>query len=309
MPFGTLDRTPPPFFRQGPSALTKLSFCSALAIFLMVADARFELTQPLRAGVATVLLPVQRALLMPVRGIEAASAYFMGIERAQAGEAAAREALARQADRASGLAQLRAENARLRALLELRPALTVHSRTAEVMYEAPDLYSRKVVIDRGAANGVAPGSPVVNENGVLGQVTRVYPLSAEVTMLTDKDAAIPVLNLRTQARGAAFGTGGQPGMELRFKAGNADVQPGDVLETSGVDGVYPAGLPVAKVLSVERRIDTGFARILLEPAASSNAVRHVLVLDPVGLQQPEAPAAAPPAAQTAKPQARQGAKP
>src|SRR5690606_14455211 len=223
-----------------------------------------------------------------------------------AGEAAAREALARQADRASGLAQLRAENARLRALLELRPALTVNSRTAEVMYEAPDLYSRKVVIDRGAANGVAPGSPVVNENGVLGQVTRVYPLSAEVTMLTDKDAAIPVLNLRTQARGAAFGTGGQPGMELRFKAGNADVQPGDVLETSGVDGVYPAGRPVAKVLSVERKIDTGFARILLEPAASSSAVRHVLVLDPVGLQQPEAPAAATP---TAQPPARQGAKP
>lgn len=206
--------------------------------------------------------------------------------------------------------QLRAENARLRALLELRPALTVHARTAEVMYEAPDLYSRKVVIDRGATDGVALGSPVVNENGVLGQVTRVYPLSAEVTMLTDKDAAIPVLNLRTQARGAAFGTGGKPGLELRFKAGNADVQPGDVLETSGVDGVYPAGLPVATVLSVERKIDTGFARILLAPAAPSDAVRHVLVLDPVGLQQPERPALAEPlAAEAAKKRSRQGVKP
>lgn len=310
MPLGTLDRTPPPFFRQGPSALTKLSFCSALAIFLMVADARFEVTQPLRAAVATVLLPVQRVLLMPVRGLETAGDYFMGIERAQAGEAAAREALARQADRASGMAQLRAENARLRALLELRPALTVNSRTAEVMYEAPDLYSRKVVIDRGATDGVAPGSPVVNENGVLGQVTRVYPLSAEVTMLNDKDAAIPVLNLRTQARGAAFGTGSQPGLELRFVAGNADVQPGDVLETSGVDGVYPAGLPVATVLSVERKVDTGFARILLAPAASSDAVRHVLVLDPVGLQQPERPAMVEPlAAEAAKKQAGKGATP
>lgn len=305
MALGTFDRTPPPFFRQGPSALTKLSFCSALAVFLMVADARFEITQPLRAGIATVLMPVQRVLLMPVNGIAAAGDYFRGIGAARASEESAREALARQADRASGMAQLRAENARLRALLALRPALAVETRSAEVMYEAPDLYSRKVVIDRGAADGVQPGSPVINENGVLGQVTRVYPLSAEVTMLTDKDAAIPVLNLRTQARGAAFGTGGQPGLELRFVAGNADVQPGDVLETSGVDGVYPAGLPVARVLSMERKVHTGFARILLEPAASSDAVRHVLVLDPVGLQEPKPPAAEAAAAA----QARKGATP
>ena len=76
---------------------------------------------------------------------------------------------------------------------------------AEVLYDAPDPFSRKVVIDRGATHGVVIASPVINEAGVLGQVTRVYPLSAEVTLLTDKDAAIPVLNTRTQLRSAAFG--------------------------------------------------------------------------------------------------------
>ena len=117
---------------------------------------------------------------------------------------------------------------------------------------------------------------------MLGQVTRVYPLSSEVTLLTDKDAAIPVLNTRTQVRSAAFGAGRRRGMELRFMAGNADVQVGDLLTTSGVDGIYPPGLPVAKVTPVDRKIDTSFARIVLEPVALPDGVRHVLVLEPVG---------------------------
>ena len=128
---------------------------------------------------------------------------------------------------------------------------------------------------------------------MLGQVTRVYPLSSQVTLLIDKDAAIPVLNTRTQARSAAFGGVGGEAMELRFMAGNADVQVGDLLTTSGVDGVYPPGLPVAQVATVERRAESGFARILLAPSASPDGVRHVLVLEPLALQLPprEAPAA------------------
>ena len=151
------------------------------------------------------------------------------------------------------------------------------------------LTRRRVVIDRGTTQGVVAGSPVINEAGVLGQVTRVYPLSAEVTLLTDKDAAIPVLNQRSRQRGAAYGGAG--GMELRFMAGNADVQEGDLLATSGVDGVYPPGLPVAKVVTVDRKVDSGFARIVLAPAASADGVRHVLVLEPLGLQMPARPEA------------------
>ena len=90
--------------------------------------------------------------------------------------------------------QLAQENARLRALLELRPTLNVRSQAAELLYEAADPYSRKVIIDRGVTNNVALGSPVIDEAGVLGQVTRVYLQSSEVTLLTDRDAAIPVLN-------------------------------------------------------------------------------------------------------------------
>jgi rod shape-determining protein MreC len=298
MPLGTLDRTPPPFFRQGPSALTKLAFFSALALFLMAADTRFAAVATLRAALATALAPVERALLVPVELWRGASGYWGGLQRAIAAEDEARAELARQAERATRADALAQENARLRGLLDLRTRLTVRSQAAEMLYEASDVYSRKVIINRGGTQGIAPGSPVINEFGVLGQVTRVYPLSAEVTLLTDKDAAIPVLNTRTQARSIAYGLPGGAGMELRFVAANADVQVGDALTTSGVDAVYPPGVPVATVTSVERKSDAGFARIGLKLVAAPDGVRHVLVLEPLGVQlppKPVEPAAAPPA--------------
>ena len=289
MQLGTIDRAPPPFFRQGPTALTKLTFGAAFAVFLMVADTKFKLTQPLRAAIATALHPVQRALLVPAQLWTSASEYTWGMQRALANESSARRELALQAERSARVEQLLIENTRLRALLELRPSVTVRSQVVEVLYDAPDPFSRKVIVDRGATQGVVLGSPVISEAGVMGQVTRVYPLSSEVTLLTDKDAAIPVLNVRSQARSAAYGSGGSFGLELRFMAGNADVLVGDVLVTSGIDGVYPAGIPVAKVLSVERKADSGFARILLTPAAVADGMRHVLVVEPVGLQLPPKP--------------------
>jgi len=291
MSLGTFDRTPPPFFRQGPSALTKLAFFSALALFLMVADTRFEFAKPVRAVVATTLLPVQRVLSVPVQMWQGGSDYLRGLSSALNNEKEAQARLAQQAEKVARADRLERENERLRALLELRPLLQVRSQAAEVLYEAADPFSRKLFIDRGATHGVALGAPVMGPDGVLGQVTRVFPLSSQVTLLIDKDAAIPVLNVRTQARSAAFGGAGGGAMELRYMAANADVQVGDELSTSGVDGVYPPGLPVARVLAVERRAESGFARILLQPDASADGVRHVLVLEPVALQQPprEAP--------------------
>ena len=289
---GSIDRSPPAFFRQGPTALTKLMLLSALAVFLMAGDSRWHITQPLRAALATALMPVQQVSQMPVDLVTHGLSYLQGIKQAQTAEAAARAQLARQSERAARTEQLMTENNRLRALLELQPALTVRARVAEMLYEAGDPYSRKLFINRGASHGVLAGAPVINEAGVLGQVTEVYPLSAVVTLLTDRDAAIPVLNTRSRQRGAAFGGAeGGSAMELRFMAGNADVQVGDKLSTSGVDGVYPPGLPVATVSRVDRRSDAGFARILLTPMAGMDGVRHLLVLDPLSVQMPARPEA------------------
>jgi rod shape-determining protein MreC len=289
MPLGTLDRTPPPFFRQGPSALTKLAFFAALAVFLMVADTRFTLTQPLRAALATLLHPTQLLLMAPLRTLEQAGEHVGGLRAALDREAQARAALAEQAARAAQVERLEQENERLRALLGLRAALQTPSRTAQVLFEAADPFSRKVVLDIGGNQGVRIASPVINERGVVGQVTRVFPLSAEVTLLSDKDAAIPVMNLRSGQRGAAFGSPATAGLEMRFVAGNADVREGDELVTSGLDGIYPAGLAVARVARVERRTDATFARVELDSAVPLDAVRHVLVLDPQRAHLPAVP--------------------
>lgn len=293
MPLGTLDGTPPPFFRQGPSALSKLTFFSALALFLMVADARFHVTQPLRAGLATVLYPLQWVVMRPVVWADGAGKYFESLSSAQSSEAATRRQLSAQSLRANQVEQLALENSRLRRLLDLRARVTTPSLAAEVLYDAADPYSRKVIIDRGSLAGVVAGSPVLDENGVLGQVTRVYPMVSEVTLVTDRDQAIPVLNTRTGARGVAFGDPGlrANALELRFMAANADVQAGDLLSTSGVDGVYPPGLPVARVEKVERRVDSAFARISCVPLALVAGVGNVMVLTPVANQVAPRPAA------------------
>lgn len=291
MPLGTLDASPPPFFRQGASALSKLLICATLALLLMVADARYGMVGPLRAVVATVLWPAQQALLSPVQAWETLIDYAQGLDWAVTQERASRARLAAQAIQATRVQVLDQENQRLRALLDLQPALNVKSQAAEVMYEAADPFSRKVFINRGQTHGVQPGSPLINEQGVLGQVTRVYPLTSEVTLLVDRDATLPVLNARNQSRSAAFGGAPYPGMELRFMATNADVQVSDLLLTSGIDGVYPPGLAVAKVVSVERQVESGFARILAAPVANPDGVRHVLVLEPLSVQLPPRPAA------------------
>jgi rod shape-determining protein MreC len=291
---GTIDRTPPPFFRQGYSALTKLIFFTALSVFMMVADTRFTVVQPLRSGIAAALAPVQRSLLVPIDLALGGNDYFQGLTKALAAEDAARRQLVLQAEQAQSAERLANENRQLRGLLELKPGLTVKSVAAEVMYEAADPFSRKLYIDRGLAQGLVPSSPVITEGGVIGQVTRVYPLTSEVTLLTDRDAAIPLLNTRTQLRAAAFGGVAQgSALELRFVSANTDVKVGDVLHTSGVDGVYPPGLPVAKVTLVERQADGGFTKVELAPLASVDRVRHVLVLEPLKNQLPPPPAPEP----------------
>ncbi len=286
MPLGTLDGTPPPFFRQGPSALSKLVFFSLFSVLLMVADLRFRIAQPVRAGIATVLYPLQWLTLQPVRLVQNGSQYFESLSQSQAREAAANYQLGLQSQRALLVEQLSLENARLRALLEMRERLSAPALAAQVLYDTADPYTRRVVIDRGLLHAVQAGSPVIDETGIVGQVTRVYPLVSEVTLITDRNQAIPVLNVRTGVRGLAFGDATLGGglLELRFMDANVDMQKGDLLTTSGVDGVYPAGLPVAKVIKIERRADSAFARISCEPVARVGASLHVLVLQPLTTQ-------------------------
>lgn len=292
MPLGTLDRSAPTLFKQGPSALSRLALYSALALFLMVADARFRITEPLRKAVGTALYPMQWLMLQPVALAEKGAAYLQTLQAAQRGADEAQRKMAQMSVRAGEADQLLRENAELRQLLALRERLGTPAQAAQVIYDTADPYTRRVMVDRGQLAGVVAGSPVVDASGVLGQVTRVFPMLSEVTLLIDRDQAIPVLNLRTGARSVAYGdpvAGLGGGMELRFTPGNADVQEGDALTTSGVDGLYPAGLPVARVVRVERRADSTFARIYCAPLAQVYGARHVMILKPLDDELPPRP--------------------
>jgi len=290
VPLGTLDRTPPAFFKQGPSAISKLLFFSALSVLLMVADVRFNVTQPLRATLAVALYPVQWLAMRPQALAQYSGEYFQSLQDAQADAKDVRQKLLQQAQRAAQVEQLTLENQQLRALLDLHERLNTVGFVAEVLYDAADPYTRKIIINKGMTNGVKPSAPVMDEHGILGQVTRVLPLVSEVTLVTDREHSIPVLNTRTGARGVAYGeSGGAPLMELRFMATNADIEVGDQLTTSGVDGVYPPGIPVGTVTKVERRAETAFARILCEPVGRVQGARHVMVIEPLTDQMPARP--------------------
>jgi len=307
MPLGTLDRTPPPFFKQGPSALSKLIVFSALALFLMVADMRFGVANPLRTVISALIAPARWLALQPVHLAEGAGDYFQSLSSAQSEQASTRDKLARLALKANQVEELTQENLRLRQLLELRERFGTSAIAAEILFEAADPYTRKVILNKGLGSQIEPGSPVIDEDGVIGQVTRVHPLVSEVTLITDRDQSIPVLNVRTGGRSVAQGDpiSHHPGsLELRYMAANADVQVGDLLTTSGVDGVYPPGLPVATVAHVERRTDSAFARIYIEPKAGVSRGRHVIVLKALGEQLP----ARPPAEETPQPAPRRGVR-
>ena len=301
MPLDTFDRTPPPFFKQGPSALSRLVFFAALALFLMVADARFRIVQPLRAAIAVVLYPAQWLALQPVQLAQTGFGYLTELKTARATEEAARLKLAEQSQRAGQVEQLLLENARLRELLGLGERLQTPSQAAQVLYDATDPFSRRVVIGKGQLQGIEAGSPVMDESGVLGQVTRVYPFVSEITLLIDREQVIPVMNTRTGTRSVAYGDPSPHGgmMELRYVSVTEDVKEGDLLTTSGVDGVYPPGLPVARVASVDRRSDTSFARIQCQPLARLQGVTHVMVLTPLASQDAAGALAAPTAAASA----------
>ncbi len=285
MALESLDRSPPPFFRVGFAPLTKLIFFSALSVLLMFGDKQLQFTKPIRAGLSTLIMPVQWLVLQPGQVASSVGDYFQNLEQAQKDLQALQLKQLQQSARAQQVEQLLIENQNLRQLLDLKNTVATPSQVAEILFDVPDPYFQRIVIDKGQTKEVVMGSPVIDAGGVIGQVTRVYPLTAEVTLLTDRDQSIPVMNSRTGARNISSGNilSGTPLIELKFVPASADVKEGDLLTTSGIDGVYPAGLQVARISHIERRVDISFARIHATPLAELKG-RHVLVLQPTGIQ-------------------------
>lgn len=291
-----MDRSPPPFFKQGPSSNARLAFFALLAVALLVIDSRTGLLGAMRQGIGTVLYPLQRTLLVPRDALSISSDYLGEIHRLRAENAELRRIEAANARQLLQVEQLAQENRQLRELTGARERTAVRSVVAEVLYDTRDPFTRRLVLDKGLQHGVAAGQPVVDPTGVVGQVTRVFPLSAELTVITDRNMTIPVQVQRNGLRAIASG-GAEPGrMELRYMSVNADLKEGDVVTTSGLDSLYPPGLPVGRIASIERGRTGNFARVLVDPVAGVDRSRLLLVLlvDKTGLPLPPPAEAADP---------------
>ncbi len=274
-----MDHQPPPFFKRGPAPLARLSFYAMLSLALLFFDSRFQTLELLRQGVSLFTHPLQQAAHAPIEFLQKSGDYFSSLSRLEEENAQLRRARLASADTLLRMQQLEAENERLRKLLEVRERQKIGGRVAQIIYAVRDPFSRRVVVDKGQQDRLSAGQPVVDDAGVVGQVTRVFPFVSEITLITDKDQAVPVQIMRTGQRSVVFGLG-DGRLELRFLPANADVQNGDVLVTSGLDGVFPRGLPVARVAHIERDTSYTFARIYCLPLAGVENFGEVMVLDP-----------------------------
>jgi rod shape-determining protein MreC len=257
-----------------------------------------------RQVVALAAYPLQRIAMAPGDLFHGVANYFGSTAALQEENTELKTKQLRAAQELLQLQALKEENQQLRRLLMAQERLPAKSVFAEIIYAGRDPFSRKVVIDKGAPQGIQAGQPVIDDVGVIGQVTRVYPLMSEVTLLSDKDQAIPLQVLRNGLRAVAYG-GAEGGMlDLRFMAANADIHNGDTLVTSGIDGIYPPGLPVATVARIERDAAYAFAKIYLTPTAGTDRYRQVLVLSNEAKAPPpaeaEQPAQKPPKAKRSR---------
>ena len=275
----------PAFFVRGPSPIARLIFFAALSLAMMAVDARMHYLREVRQGLMALTHPLQVAANIPADMYRQTADYLtshhnLHIENQRLTRQSLEQGVALQK-----LQTLEVENAHLRNLLGAAKSWSQPAQLAEIIHTGRDPFSRKILINLGSNHGTIPGQAVVDEAGVIGQVTRVYPFSSEVTLVTDKELAIPVQVERNSLRAIAFGHGRDNTIDLPYLPANVDVRKGDRLITSGIDGVYPTGLAVCTIISIERNPDSPFARISCEPVAGIENYREVLVL---AMPNPEA---------------------
>lgn len=285
-----IDHAPPPFFKRGPAPLALLIFYVAISLTIFVVDLRMRSLDLLRQSIALVVDPVQRVAQTPGSLVDHAIAYLQGMQNLRAENTRLTQAQLTTAPNLLRLEHLEVENERLRKLLVVNEREKASGEVAQIMYTSRDPFSRRVVIDKGQQSGIVAGRPAIDEAGIVGQVTRVFPFSAEVTLITDKEQAVPVQVVRSGQRSVVFGLGnGQ--LELRYIPANADVRVGDLLVTSGLDGVYLPGFPVAKITSIEHDTAYAFARIYCLPLAGVENFGEIMVLAPRKALPPAPPEA------------------
>jgi rod shape-determining protein MreC len=268
-----------PFFTRGPSPLARLTFFALLAMVVMIADHRFRALDTVRLAVSVVLHPIERAIALPGEMVSRATDYFVSQEKLLADNRALELKVLELAAASQQAKLLKSEHERLIRLAQANDRFANQGIVAEIIRDARNPFNRRVIVDKGMAHGLRGGLPVIDGSGVVGQVTAVGTLTSEVTLITEKDQSVPVMLVRNGLRAVSVGMGKEGTIDVPFIPAAADIQNGDLFVTSGIDGLYPPGLAVATITSVEKNAAFQFARITGTPASGADSHRFVMVLN------------------------------
>lgn len=267
----------PAFFVRGASAFSRTVFFCALSITFMAVDARLNYLSQVRQAFIATLHPLEMIANAPSNWVRDINKYFSAHNQlVQENYALKQQAFELQV-RLQQFNTIKAENVHLRSLLNGDIPIQPKAVLGEISHTGRDPFSRVVVINRGSQHDISAGQAVVDSKGVLGQVTRVFPYSSEVTLITDKTLSIPIQIERNQLRAIAFGEGDNT-LDIPYLPTNVDIKVGDKLVTSGIDGIYPAGLAVAKVTKILQDPESPFAKIISTPEAEVSNHLQLLVL-------------------------------
>lgn len=278
MPRALEPQQAPLFFVRGPSAFARLVLVSALSLALIATDSRLNYLSEVRQAFIALIHPLQVIANAPFNLYHSTAEYLTAhTTLVENNQILNRQALTDGA-KLQRLNELEVENEHLRSLLGASQTIAQPARLAEILHMGRDPFSQKMVVNLGSRQNIEPGQAVVDGDGVIGQVTRVYPFSSEVTLITNKELSIPVQIERNGLRAIAFGAGVDNVLDLPYLPVNVDIQKGDRLITSGIDGVYPVGLAVAEVINIERNPNSTFAVITSKPLAGIKNHRQVLLI-------------------------------
>lgn len=266
-------------FPHGLSAGAKLLVYLLLSIVLITIDAHFRVLKPVRTAASVAVFSLQETMQKPWLIWRKMDAFFTQQSQLLHDNQNLRSQSVLWHLSQQRVNHLEQENQHLRALLALQQHHPLQSHAAEIIGVPRDPYERKITVDQGSQQGIQAGSAVIDEAGLIGQVTRVYPLTSEITLMTDKDQSVPIQINRTGERAILFGDGSNHGATLRYLPNNTNIRVGDLLMTSGLDGLYPAGLPVATVTHVDFASNRAFALVVCQTLGAVDRNRHVLILN------------------------------
>lgn len=270
--------TKQPFFTAARAANVRLVVFVLASLVIMTADHRYGYLEVVRDGLSTLIYPLQYAINLPTQAVEHVSDYFHNHRELLEENARLRRKQFLMSAQSQKLAALEAENRRLRQLLQSSVHIPERALIAEVLSVDLDPYRHRILLNKGSRHGVRTGQPLIDQQGILGQVIHAGPLSSAAILISDPNHALPVQINRNGLRTLVMGNGKFQELELRHIPNNADVKVGDLLVTSGLGGRFPRGYPVAVVTKVEFDPAIPFARILAKPSAQLDRSREVLVI-------------------------------